>query len=240
MTAAPPDTRMSAARSWRAVGVLGEILIAFGVLLLLFVAYQLWWTNVTATRAADSAASQLRDSWAQPAPGDGRSPDDQYQEPDLGQAFALMYIPRLSDKVWGTPVVEGVQAADLAQGIGHYPGTAMPGEVGNFAVAAHRATNGEPFRDVDRLRAGDRVYVETSAAWFVYELDRDELVAPDDVWVIGPVPGRKAATPTESLITLTTCHPRWGHAQRWVWWGTLVDQLDKASGRAPDAIEAGR
>ena len=136
MTAAPPDTRMSAARSWRAVGVLGEILITFGVLLLLFVAYQLWWTNVTATRAADSAASQLRDSWAQPAPGDGRSPDDQYQEPDLGQAFALMYIPRLSDKVWGTPVVEGVQAADLAQGIGHYPGTAMPGEVGNFAVAA--------------------------------------------------------------------------------------------------------
>ena len=239
MTAAPPVTQ-SPARQWTVVGVLGELLITCGVLLLLFVAYQLWWTNVTAARAADSAASQLREQWSAPAPGDGQAPEEEYREPDLGRAFALMYIPRLSDKVWGTPVVEGVQPADLASGIGHYPGTAMPGEVGNFAVAAHRATNGEPFRDIDRLEVGDRVYVETRDEWFVYELTHDDLVAPGDVWVIAPVPGEPGATPTERLITLTTCHPRWGHAQRWVWWGTLVDQLDRDSGQIPDGIEVER
>ena len=238
MTDAPPTTT-APARRWTVVGILGELLITCGVLLLLFVAYQLWWTNVTAARAADGAAQQLREAWSAPPRGDGEDSEEQ-PEPELGRAFALMYIPRLSDMVWGTPVVEGVQSADLATGIGHYPGTAMPGEVGNFAVAAHRATNGEPFRDIDRLQVGDRVYVETRDEWFVYELTHDELVAPDDVWVIAPVPGEPGATPTERLITLTTCHPRWGHAQRWVWWGTLVDQLDRDSGQIPDGIEVER
>lgn len=240
MTAVAPPPPTTASRRWSVVGVLGELLITLGVLLLLLVAYQLWWTNVTAVRAADSAATQLRDSWAAPPSEDGQQPDEEYQEPDLGRAFALMYLPRLSAKVWGTPVVEGIAPADLAHGIGHYPATAMPGEVGNFAVAAHRATNGEPFRDIDRLQEGDRVYVETRDEWFVYELDRDQLVAPGDVWVIEPVPGDPEATPTERLITLTTCHPRWGHAQRWVWWGTLVDEVDKGTGAVPDAIREGR
>ena len=238
MTDASPATE-APSRRWSVVGILGELLITCGVLLLLFVAYQLWWTNVTAARAADAAAQQLREVWSAPPRGDGQGSEEQPQ-PELGQAFALMYIPRLSDMVWGTPVVEGVQPADLATGIGHYPGTAMPGEVGNFAVAAHRATNGEPFRDIDRLQVGDRVYVETRDEWFVYELTHDDLVAPTDVWVIDPAPGNPDATPTERLITLTTCHPRWGHAQRWVWWGTLVDQLDRDSGQMPDGIEVER
>jgi sortase A len=240
--ATEPTRRPSAARGWAVVGVIGELLITVGALLLLLVVYQLWWTNVEASRAADEAVAQLQDSWSRPpttSTGDSEETPE-YVEPEFGNAFALMYIPRLSDKVWGTPVVAGVGDAELARGIGHYTETALPGEVGNFAVAAHRATNGEPFRDIDRLRVGDEVYVETRDSWFVYELERDQIVAPQDVWVIAPVPGDPGATPTEELITLTTCNPRWASYERWIWWGSLVETIDKETGETPEIIVAGR
>lgn len=231
-------------RAWTAVGVLGELLITLGVLILLFVAYQLLWTNVTAQRAADQATAGLQESWARPpqtSGGSGDEGDDQPESlPEIGDAFALMYIPRLSDKVWGMPVLESVELSDLARGIGHYPQTQLPGEKGNFAVAAHRATNGEPFRDVDRLVVGDAVYVETRDAWYEYTLRRDQIVSPTDTWVIEPVPGDPGAAPSDRLITLTTCHPRWGSTTRWIWWGDLATRYDKADGEIPAQIEAGR
>jgi sortase A len=228
--------------------VLGELLITVGVLLLLFVAYQLLWTNVTAERAADQVASQLQDSWGTPVTPDesGESdeadPSDDTPEarPEIGNAFALMYIPRLSDKVWGMAVLESVELPDLARGIGHYPSSQLPGEKGNFAVAAHRATNGEPFRDIDRLEVGDTVIVETRDSWYEYTLRRDQIVSPQDTWVIDPVPGDPGATPTDRLITLTTCNPRWGSTTRWIWWGDLTARYDKAAGEIPAAVEAGR
>lgn len=241
---APPR---ATSRVWTAVGVLGELLITVGVLLLLLVVYQLLWTNVTAQRQADQVASDLQDSWTQQSETtDGSAEDGEDGEdtpearPEIGNAFALMYIPRLSDKVWGMPVLESVALSDLARGIGHYPQTQLPGEVGNFAVAAHRATNGEPFRDIDRLQVGDEVYVETQDAWYAYTLRRDQIVAPTATWVIDPVPGDPGATPTDRLITLTTCNPRWGSTSRWIWWGDLTDRYDKSAGEIPPEIEAGR
>jgi sortase A len=239
-------THRPPSRVWSAVGVFGELLITVGVLLLLFVAYQLMWTNVTAQRAADQVAAELQDSWARPGSttgsGDEGDGDDGTPEarPVIGDAFALMYIPRLNDKVWGMPVLESVALSDLARGIGHYPTTQLPGEKGNFAVAAHRATNGEPFRDIDQLQDGDKVFVETRGSWFEYTLRRDQIVGPSDTWVIDPVPGDPGATPTDRLITLTTCNPRWGHTTRWVWWGDLTTSYDKADGEIPPEIEAGR
>lgn len=238
-------TRKPPSRAWSAVGVFGELLITVGVLLLLFVAYQLMWTNVTAQRAADQVANDLQDSWATQTTADGSSdPGDSSDAPEvrpkIGDAFALMYIPRLSDKVWGMPVLESVELSDLARGIGHYPTAQLPGEKGNFAVAAHRATNGEPFRDIDQLRVGDKVFVETQDSWFEYTLRRDKIVAPTDTWVIDPVPGDPGATPTDRLITLTTCNPRWGHTTRWVWWGDLTTSYNKADGEIPPEVEAGR
>ena len=246
MTAAQTQaTPRRSAPVWTAVGVLGELLITLGVLLLLFVAYQLLWTNVTAQRAADQAAADLQSSWAQPDSSDPADSDDSDEEPaqsrpEIGSAFALMYIPRLSDRVWGMPVLESVELADLARGIGHYPQTQLPGEEGNFAVAAHRATNGEPFRDIDRLQVGDAVFVETQDAWYEYTLRRDQIVSPADTWVIAPVPGDPGATPTDRLITLTTCNPRWGSTTRWIWWGDLTTRYDKSDEEIPPEIEAGR
>ena len=247
MTAPPAQeaTGRAPSRVWSAVGVFGELLITLGVLLLLFVAYQLLWTNVTAQRAADQAASQLQESWSRPGPTDGSGESDPGDDdapearPEIGTAFALMYIPRLSDKVWGMPVLESVELPDLARGIGHYPTTQLPGAKGNFAVAAHRATNGEPFRDIDRLEVGDTVIVETQDSWYEYTLRRDQIVSPQDTWVIDPVPGDPGATPTERLITLTTCNPRWGSTTRWIWWGDLTTRYDKADEEIPAAIEAG-
>jgi sortase A len=229
-------------RGWAVVGVLGELLMTLGVVLLLFVVYQLWWTNVAANRAADALSQQLQEQWARPpAPApDGEADQDGYVEPEFGSAFAMLYIPRLSDSVWATPVVSGVEEAQLAQGIGHYPTTALPGQVGNFAVAGHRATNGEPLRDIDRLQVGDQVYVETRDTWYVYTLERDQIVWPTDTWVIAPVPGEPGAAPTEPLLTITTCHPRWASTERWIWWGTLTDTVSKDGGAVPAAIRAGR
>jgi sortase A len=216
------------------VGVLGEILITLGLVMLLMVAYQLWWTNVQADRATASAAQTLSTSWEKQA---APKPVEQRQ-PKVGEAFAKMYIPRLKDKVWGIPVLQGVGAEQLSQGVGHYIDTAMPGEIGNFATAAHRATNGEPFRNIDLIEKGDRVYVETQHNWFVYRLEKDRIVSPEDVWVIDPVPGEPDETPTRALITLTTCHPRWASYERWIWWGTLEESIDKKTGTTPKPIEA--
>ncbi len=255
---APSPVRRSSARGWRLVAqVVGELLVTLGVLLLLLVAYQLWWTNVLSDRAADTQRAQIEASWAAPEPviptptptGPSPSPTGPTptaaptttpapSQPSLGDGFALMYIPRLRGSVWGEPVVHGVNLADLAEGIGHYPDTALPGQVGNFAVAAHRATHGEPFRDIDQLRAGDEVVVETRDTWYVYRLDRDRIVLPDAVWVIDPVPGEPTAKPTRALVTLTTCNPRWASYERWIWWGELTQTLPKSQGE-PAALSQG-
>ncbi len=233
----PAPTARRTARGWAVVGVLGELLITFGVVLLLFVVYQLLWTNVTADRAAGAAAEQLQETWSRPPT---TTPEvDEPDRPPLGDAFALMYIPRLRDKVWGLPVLESVSPADLARGIGHYPTSQLPGETGNFAVAGHRATNGEPLRNIDLLQVGDPVYVETRDAWYEYRLERDQIVTPQDNWVIDPVPGQPGAAPSQPLITVTTCNPRWASTQRWIWWGSLTQRYDKAAGEVPAEVEAG-
>jgi sortase A len=202
---------------WRtAVFTAGEVLVTVGCVLLLFVVYQLWWTNVVANRAVAAQTQHLLEQWRTAPPG-GLDPT----VVERGQPFALLYVPALG-RDWRRPVIEGVTLADLAKGVGHYPATALPGQIGNFAVAGHRATNGEPFAYLDRVRRGDEVAVRTATHWFVYRITDVALVAPTDVGVIDPVPGHPDATPTQRLITLTTCNPRWASYQRLVLHGVLV------------------
>jgi sortase A len=148
---------------------------------------------------------------------------------DFGEGFAFLRIPRLG-RDYSVPVVQGVGLDDLARGVGHYPRSAGPGEVGNFAVAGHRATNGEPFAYLDRLRKGDVVVAETRSRWFTYVVDRTRIVLPTDTWVIDPVPGRPRAEPTERLLTLTTCNPRWASTQRLIVFGHLKSSRPKSEG----------
>lgn len=232
----------------------GDILLTLGVVVALLLVYQLWWTNVQAANAAESVREELTAEWVAPAvvatpspspsststPTPSATPEPEVPEPvaapAIGKPFALMYIPRLRDSVWGIPVVEGVGLNELAKGVGHYPGTAMPGEIGNFATAGHRATHGEPFKDFDRLKKGDRVIIETENGWYVYVLDEDRIVKPTDTWVIDPVPGQPDATPAEAIITLTTCNPRWASTERWAFWGYLEETRTREQG-PPAALQ---
>ena len=210
---------------WRtAVRGLGEVLITLGVLLLLLCVYQLWWTNIESAAAISAGRDEIEQGWrhAPYAPTPSATPVPLAQ-PAYGKGFGLLYIPRLKDKVWGLPIVQGTGKDVLARGAGHYVGSAMPGALGNFAIAAHRSTHDEPFANFPDLQAGDKVYVQTRDWWYVYTLRRDDSqLSPTDVWVVDPVPGKPAATPTQRLITMTTCTPRYGSTGRWAWWGELT------------------
>jgi sortase A len=208
---------------------LGELLITAGVLVLLFVVYQLVWTNVQADAAAGRQTEQLHQDWQR----DPAAPE--FDRPlERGKAFAIMHIPRLGQD-WSVPVIQGVTLADLAEGVGHYPRSALPGRIGNFAVAGHRATNGEPFAYLDRLRAGDAVVVETRTTWYTYVVGDGYIVPPTQVAVVDPVPNRPGAKPTKAVITLTTCNPRWASYERLIFHGDLVAQQPRSEGR-PDAL----
>jgi sortase A len=224
----------------RVVRTIGEILITLGVVLLLFSVYQLFWTNVSADLATQQVTDQIRNDWqigqhgtTAGAPGSAATP----QTFNPGQGFALLHIPRLGAG-WVRPIVEGVALDDLKKGVGHYPETAAPGEIGNFAVAGHRATNGEPFRALDLLRPGDPVIVETADSWFVYTVNTTRIVAPTHVSVLLPVPDQPGVKPTKAIITLTTCNPRWASYQRMIVTGTLVETRPKTQG-PPAALGSG-
>lgn len=207
----------------RVIHWIGEILITLGVVSLLFVVYLVLWTNVRADAAARTLTDDLHRQWAagphQVGPG-APAPVTVV----AGKPFAIMRIPRLGSH-WSSPVVEGVTLPDLAEGVGHYPGTATPGQIGNFAVAGHRRTHGQPFADLQKLRRGDLVTVETDDAVYTYVVDNDPnktIVLPRDVWVIQPVPGKPNVAPTRALITLTTCNPTWNSSHRMIVFGHLV------------------
>jgi sortase A len=210
----------------RTTGVIGELLITAGVIVLLFIVYQLVWTNLQADRIANGKADDLEETWQ----GNGPDGPEFVQPLRNGEAFALLRIPRLGDD-YRVPVVQGVTLDDLARGVGHYPETALPGEVGNFSVAGHRATNGEPFAYLDQLQDGDPVVVETGTTWYTYEVTREYIVQPTQVGVILPVPNEPEAQPRKPLMTLTTCNPRWASYERLIFHAKLVDELAKGAGR---------
>ncbi|MEY9927310.1 sortase A [Catenulispora sp. GP43] len=218
------------------VRTVGELLVTFSVLLALFIVYQLYYTNVVGRQAMSHEVASMRRQWttappprpAPPAPHGESAPVVAPPPPAVlhnGDDVAILHIPRLGSGIGdaGIPVLEGVGLDILNKATGHYPGTALPGQIGNFSVAGHRKTHGEPFRHLDEMRAGDLVYVETAQAWYTYRIDADPvIVQPTDLGVVDPVPGEPGVRPTRSLITLTTCNPWWSSTQRMIVTGHLV------------------
>lgn len=222
----------------RLVGALGEVLITVGLLLLLFVAWQLWWTDVTANREQAGTIKALERGFGQGGAADpdaGRSRvADQSSLATLasvpfGEAFAIVRIPRFGSD-YARPVLQGTDRDTLIKGVGHYAGTAMPGLVGNFAVSGHRTTYGRPFHNTDLLRKGDVIVVETKASYVVYAVARHVIVTPNHVEVIAPVPQRPGVQPTTAWMTLTTCHPKYSASQRYVVFAKLVRVVPRANG----------
>ncbi|MGV9499652.1 class E sortase [Streptomyces sp. NPDC003642] len=140
-----------------------------------------------------------------------------------GEALAVLRVPRFGPH-YAPVIVEGVSRKALEKGPGHFPGTAQPGETGNFAVAGHRTGWGEPFHRLPELTKGDRIDVEWKRTTYTYRVTHSKVVEPSDVGVLLPVPGRPGARPDKARITLITCTDRgWdgSYVHRFVVWGEL-------------------
>ena len=182
----------------RAVGWLGQSMITLGVLILLFVAYQLWGTNLAEARAQDGLRQEFR-----VIPGEKLDPSKVLPPAPEGEAVGVIKIPRIGiEKI----VVEGVGVEDLKKAPGHYPGTPLPGQPGNSAIAGHRTTYGAPFNQLDKMETGDPIIVSTKQGTFEYNVTEVKIVSPRQVEVLDST--------EDNRLTLTTCHPRYSASQR--------------------------
>ncbi|MDH6550069.1 sortase A [Streptomyces sp. SAI-117] len=209
------------------VRIVSELFITAGALIVLFVVYLLFWTGVRADTVMDDQIDQLQDQWSQGSVRQPKATADPSAAPAKpapyrnGKPFAIMYIPRLGF-TWNKPVLEGTQVGTLKKGLGHYANTAQLGQQGNFSVAGHRRTYGDPFKDFPRLRRGDAVVLTDGTTWFTYRIDKGPYkTVPTDIEVIDPVPRKSGYTRPGRYLTLTTCDPEWGHSHRLIVWAHL-------------------
>ncbi|MFJ8491357.1 class E sortase [Streptomyces sp. NPDC094038] len=249
------------ARRRRALWTGGELLVTVGVVLMLLVVHQLWWTNRVAKQGAARKVAALEREWggggaadgsggsgggggkggsgaagssaSGGASGGGRRQTSYTTRVVASQAYAVLVVPRLGLRV---PVAEGVSKPKVLNHgyVGHYPGTQQPGQAGNFALAGHRNTHGEPFRYLPRLRLRDPIEVETASATYTYVVDQIlPQTSARDSGVVRPVP-RSIVKPSYGYkepgyyITLTTCTPEFTSRYRMVVWGKLVSMRPRA------------
>lgn len=222
-------------RRRRVLLVAAELLITLSILVLLYLFWYLVVDDTLISREQTRSAEQLELAW-EDAPAvrtDGRAARP--LEPRPGEAFAVLRIPRFGQD-WRRPVIEGTRLDDLARGVGHYRGTAMPGQVGNFAVAGHRLTHGSAFTRIADLTVGDVVAVHTPTTWYVYRVTGSEIVDPGQLDVIAPAPGQVDVRPTQAQLTLTSCHPLYGSSERYVVHAQL-ERTQPAVGVAPRELQ---
>ena len=208
-------------RGERYVLGIGLGLCAVGFLLVSFVAYQLWGTALYEDAAQARLHKELSSELHRSLPGSlsphrtsggsrlpplASTPAPQQVDPPLTSPVGLLSIPAIGVSF---TIVEGVGAAQLEQGPGHYPGTPLPGEFGNAAIAGHRTTYAHPFYNLTGLRGGDPIYVLTAQGFFKYTVVQTQVVSPSDTGVL-------ASTSSLSTLTLTTCNPRYSAATRMV------------------------
>ncbi|TFD32525.1 class E sortase [Cryobacterium sp. TMT1-62] len=225
-----------------AVGIIGEVLITAGVLVLAFLGWQLWWNDMIMAGQQSKAAAEISQTWidderssrdkaadtpqttdpGESAPADFGDPVVR-EAPPSAQSFAVLYVPRFGAD-YHRSIAEGIGNNVLnssRSGIGHYPDTQMPGEVGNFALAAHRSANGGGMHLINELQLGDAIYVQTADGYYTYRFRDLEYVAPTAVDVIAPVPHNPDVAPVDRFITLTSCNPLLSTDERIIAYGVL-------------------
>ena len=217
--------------------VLGDLILTIGVVLLLFAFYEAYWTNVESGQLQEEASARLEEQWRNPR---------QKLEPELGEAFAQLYIPAFGSD-YHFAIIEGTDEEDLLRGPGRYVDSQMPGEVGNFAVAGHRVGKGAPFNDLGALKTCDDIVVETQTERITYRvlpIDGDQadcfndippeyshvagrhITTPGDISVTNAVP-ESDAEPSREILTLTTCHPQFSNAERMIVHAMEVEKEEK-------------
>ncbi len=199
----------------------GRVILVAGVLVLLFIPYLLWGTGIITARAQSELRQQFAAAQKQhhadvnlhsrthPLGAPTLAPT--IAAPAAGQPVGIISIPKISLDM---AIVEGTDAEQLRSGPGHYPGTPLPGEQGNVAIAGHRTTYLHPFYNLNELVPGDDIDILTVQGLFEYQVMSSQAVDPTDVAVVAPTP-----TP---MLTLTTCNPRYSASQRLVVQAKLV------------------
>jgi sortase A len=232
----------------RTIAAIGRALVTIGLLILLFVVYTLWGTGIFTARAqahlkhefAQQLEAAQRDNpvvvtTPTTKPRKGEKPPRTttttiparllVAAPE-GDPEGIISIPSIGvEKVF----VEGVQLTDLAKGPGHYPGTPLPGQIGNAAIAGHRTTHGAPFYDIDALRRGDKIFVQTLAGKYTYQVYKAPFtVKPTEYYVV--------ANTKNAQLTLTSCHPRYSAAERIVVKARLLREESDKPHKQPTRI----
>ncbi|HEY4019803.1 MAG TPA: class E sortase [Pseudonocardiaceae bacterium] len=259
---ARPPASSGGGKAHTVVRTLGELCLTAGMVVLLFVVYEVYVTNLFSAQKQSTASQQLNQEWD--SVGSARSTHFNVAD---GQGVAKMFIPALGVDYQFT-VIEGTTTADLAIGPGHYTGTALPGQPGDFAVAGHRVGEGDPFNDIDLVQPCDAIVVETQSDWYVYRMlplanqrtnwspasnplcngpngdakvqplggeysqtNGQEIVLPTEGDVIAPVPHypytNLSSGQEASLMTMTTCNPKFSDAQRLIVHSVLVKDWQK-------------
>jgi sortase A len=241
----------------RILGAVGRVMITAGVLILLFVAYQLWGTGIRTSQAQDRLddefATTLEAVEADGAVVTSSSTTTSTTDPSVttttdrlppttASALPPELLPQSGDVAGQIVIdrigvdwlfVEGVSVSNLKDGPGHYPETPLPGQAGNSAIAGHRTTYGAPFGNVDQLQPGDEVLVTTVQGTFTYEVRQTEIVSPSQVEVLGPEHWNFDGDPTtiENVLTLTACHPKYSARQRIIIAAELIGEPAPATSR---------
>lgn len=215
--------------------VFGELLLTAGVIIGGFVGWQYYLSDAIVGAEQQQAASNFAASiTSNDGIYDGELRTDEppaETKPDLYEDYAVMYVPRFGDfqRVIGEGAVPLViDSPD--QGLGRYETSALPGEQGNLAIAGHRNGLGGPFTELDRLVVGDRFYIQTDEAWYVYEYRNSSYIPPTQVSVIAPVPDLPDVSAEDRYITLTTCNPQWSAEGRLIAYGVLVGWVPASEG----------
>lgn len=212
--------------------VVGVMLLVAGFGCLGWVAWQYFGTNVTSEKAFQEETSQLRERWTQPSTRLAKGTGGRAElNPTVipGDAIALLRIPAFGAD-YEVPILSGTDLSVLDRGVGHYVTSSMPGEVGNFAVAGHRVTHGEPFRHLLELDKGDEIIVETRDTVYTYVMDESPAnltVNDTETWVLDPDPHHPGAKATEAVMTLTTCQDLFHSPDRSVGFAHLAKTVDK-------------
>jgi sortase A len=236
------------------IGVIGELLMTAGIVVFLYVAWQMWIGDEIYAAQHNAVGQELSEQWQNeadalpdpPLPVDDPPTADApptaeppiLAQPRDAEIFGLMRIPRFGSD-YAVQMAGGTTRARTLDpiGVGHYTDAAMPGEVGNFAVAAHRTTYGKPFNRIADLRVGDAIVIETEGGWYTYRFRTLEYVKPSEVDVLLDVPQAPDVPAGERYITMTSCSPMFSLAERIVGYGLFESFTPRtADGALPASL----
>jgi sortase A len=253
-----PARRHGRSLGSRIVGWFGELLITLGVLGLLFIVWELWWTGIEAeTDRQDSLEEFYADMPAQPqaaeadddepAPSDFEAcytledgteigcADHMRSQTGPGDIMGTVYAPRLGDQ-WAAPIRHGTSSEQIDRGgVGHYTETQWPDEAGNFALAGHRNTNASMLGSQDELQSGDPIYVVSYDGIYIYQVRERHVVDPSQGEVLAPVPSEPGGEAEVGVLTFTTCHPMYSNRERLIHHAEIVDFVP-VGGAAPEDL----